>query len=167
MCACGVGVGGGCKCKTALLSPFGFGTLNLPAENPELVLLKWSALKSLKLICSLGECRNRRKKKRSSALAPVSSYHFLMVVTFDCTADACNTVPSWYNPFLGLQWGKNDGTVDTAVALFQLLNRTIFVVSHQRLPSPEALHIRGICTWSRKGPVQALKRITTHFNEFN
>lgn len=51
-----------CKCKSALLSPFGFGTLNLPAENPELVLLKRSALKPLKLICSLGECRKSRKK---------------------------------------------------------------------------------------------------------
>lgn len=59
---------GGCKCKSALLSPFGFGTLNLPAENPELVLLKGSALKSLKLKCSLGECRNSRKKKPAPVL---------------------------------------------------------------------------------------------------
>lgn len=44
---------------------------------------------------------------------------------------------------------KADGTVDTAVALFQLLNRTIFVVSHQRLPSSEALRVRGARTYAR------------------
>lgn len=110
----------------------------------QFLLLNPSALRPLKPICSLGECRNSRTKALQRSCTRLRRPHLLMVVTFDCTSDACDTVPSWCNQFSDLQWEKPRRRQHCCRSFPVIRHRTIFVVSRRRLPNRETLGIRAL-----------------------